>query len=232
MTEGDREPAPVGLDDLTAYFDRAETPVAEWRVGTEHEKVGVFEDDLSRVPYDGERGIRRVLERIAASGGWTPVLEGDLPIALVRDGASITLEPGGQIELSGAPLRTARETCAEFSSHVDQVKEASADLGIVWLSLGQDPFHTVEQVPVMPKERYAIMRRYLPTRGHLALTMMHLTATVQANYDYSDPSDMAEKMRMALGVSPIISAIYANSSLSGGAPNGFVSHRVEVWRLF
>ncbi len=221
---------PLRREDLLAYFRDAETPRGDWRVGTEHEKIGIYSADGARIPYAGPAGVRAVLERIARLDGWNVVEEDGNPIALAKQGASITLEPGGQIELSGAPLRTARETCSEFNTHVDLVKQVSDDLGIAWLALGADPFHDVEQIPVMPKARYAIMRRYLPTRGRLALHMMHATATVQANFDYADERDMARKMRTAMGVTPLISALYANSSLSGGKPNGYVSRRVEIWR--
>jgi glutamate--cysteine ligase len=228
MSDLDRRP--LGFDDLIDYFESAGKPRSDWRVGTEHEKIGVLADGRERIPYEGSRGIRTLLERIADREAWKPVYENGVPIALFKDGASITLEPGGQIELSGVPLRTARETCAEFSTHVDLVKSMSDDLGVAWLALGADPFHAVEEIPVMPKERYTIMRRYLPTRGRLALQMMHSTATVQANFDYGDVGDMAAKMRTAMGVTPIVSALYANSSLSEGKPSGFISRRVEIWR--
>jgi len=217
-------------EDLVAWLAGGEKPRERWRVGTEHEKIGVYQDGFDRVPYDGPRGIRAVLEAVAAADAWKPVHEEGHLIALEKDGASITLEPGGQIELSGAPLRTARETCSEFNTHVDLVKRVSEEMGIAWLGLGSDPFHAVDEIPAVPKTRYAIMRRYLPTRGPLAMEMMHATATVQANFDYADPSDMARKMRTSLALSPVVSAIFANSSLSRGRPNGFVSRRVEIWR--
>jgi len=223
-------PVVTDLAQLTDYFRSGEKPVAQWRVGTEHEKVALYEDDLARVPYEGPRGIGELLERVADRDGWERVREGGNVIALERDGASITLEPGGQIELSGAPLPTTRETCAEFNTHVDLVNEVARELGILFLGLGADPFHRVEEIPHVPKARYDIMRAYLPTRGELALDMMHATATVQANFDYADEADMAAKMRVAMGCSPIVSALFANSSLTGGKPNGFISRRVEIWR--
>ena len=217
-------------DDLVGYFREAETPREDWVVGTEHEKIGIYADSHERVPYEGERGIGVLLERIASQDGWERVLEGENVIALLKDGASITLEPGGQLELSGAPLATTRRTCAEFTEHVDLMKRVSADLGIVWLSLGADPFHKISEIPHMPKARYDIMRSYLPTRGRLSLHMMHSTATVQANYDYSDEADMAAKMRMAMACTPIVSALFANSCITEGDESGFVSQRIEVWR--
>jgi glutamate--cysteine ligase len=221
---------PLGVEDLVAAFRDAEKPTAAWRVGTEHEKIGVLEPGWDRVPYEGERGIGTLLQRLADADAWKPVYEGPSVVALEKEGASITLEPGGQIELSGAPLRTISQTCSEFNTHVDLVKRVSEDMGIAWLGLGADPLHRVAEIPVVPKGRYAIMRSYLPARGSMALEMMHATATVQANFDYADEEDMAQKFRTAMGVTPIVSAIFANSSLAGGRPSGFVSRRVEIWR--
>jgi glutamate--cysteine ligase len=219
-----------GLRDLIDYFRAAETPRDEWRVGTEHEKVGVYADTGDRVPYEGPYGIGALLEKIAQAVGWKRIQERGRTIALEHDGASVTLEPGGQIELSGAPLRTSRATCREFNTHVDLVNDLSDEFGIAWLGLGIDPFHEVAEIPTMPKARYDIMRAYLPTRGALALDMMHATATVQANYDYADEADMVAKLRVGLLASPLVSALFANSSLSGGKENGYVSKRLAVWR--
>ena len=219
-----------GVGDLLAYFDAAETPREDWAVGTEHEKVGVYADTGDRVPYEGPYGIGALLDKIHAAVGWERVEERGRVIALQKDGASITLEPGGQIELSGAPLATTKQTCAEFNTHVDLVKELSDDFGIAWLGLGIDPFHEVDDIPHMPKGRYDIMRSYLPTRGGLALDMMHATATVQANFDYANEADMIAKMRGALLATPVISALFANSSISGGRENGYASKRLAIWR--
>lgn len=219
-----------GVADLVAYFHAAEKPRERWAVGTEHEKVGVYADTGDRVPYEGPYGIGALLEKIASAVGWDRVEERGRVIALSKDGASITLEPGGQIELSGAPLGESRETCVEFNTHVDLVKELSDDFGIAWLGLGIDPFHEVDRIPTMPKKRYDIMRSYLPTRGDLALDMMHATATVQANFDYQDEADMIRKMRVALLATPIVSALFANSSISGGKENGYISKRLIIWR--
>ncbi len=230
----------LSIDDLVAYFSDAATPRSDWLVGTEHDKIGVYLASdatrgapplpFARVPYEGDAGIGALLERIAVEDDWERVLEGENVIALKKDGASITLEPGGQMELSGAPLVTTRETCAEFTEHLDLTKRISRDMEIVWLALGADPFHSISQIPHMPKARYDIMRSYLPTRGRLALHMMHATATVQANYDYSDEADMVAKMRTAMGCTPIVSALFANSSIVEGGESGFISQRVEVWR--
>ncbi len=216
--------------DLLEYFHGAETPREEFRVGTEHEKIGIDLETGTRVPYAGERGIGELLSRIAAEDNWKPIFEGEHVIALEKEGASITLEPGGQIELSGAPLRTARETCREFNGHVDLVNRLSEDMGFVWLALGVDPLHSVDEIPKMPKARYDIMRAYLPTRGSLGLEMMHASAAVQANFDYSSEADMVSKMRVGMSCTSLVSAIFANSSISGGRENGYATRRVAIWR--
>ncbi len=218
-----------GYADLLQYFVDGETEPRDWKVGTEHEKIGLYADTLERLRYDGERGIGVLLERIATKDDWTRVFEGEHLIALKKNGASITLEPGGQLELSGAPLRTTRETCVEFNTHVELLKAISQDMGIVWLGIGHDPVHRIEDLPHMPKARYDIMRSYLPTRGGLALHMMHATATVQANYDYRNEADMASKMRAAMATSPVVSALFANSSIAFGKESGFATRRVHVW---
>jgi glutamate--cysteine ligase len=216
--------------ELVAFLARSEKPPERWRVGTEHEKIGLYADDGRPVQYEGPRGIGALLERIAREDDWERILEAGQVIALRKEGASITLEPGGQLELSGAPLRTIHETCAEFHAHLELMKRLCERQGIVFLGLGINPFHGALQIPMVPKERYRIMRSYLPQRGPQALEMMFATATVQANFDFADESDMAAKMRMAMGVSPIVSAIFANSSLSEGKPNGFVSRRLYAWQ--
>jgi glutamate--cysteine ligase len=222
---------PVGsISELVDYLRGGEKPADRFRIGTEHEKIGLRREDLGSVPYEGERGIGALLENIAREDDWIPVFEAENVIALTKDGASITLEPGGQLELSDAPVRTIFETCAAFTRHLDLVRRISEPMGLIWLSLGCNPLHEVATIPRMPKARYRIMRSYLPTRGDLSLHMMHLSATVQANFDYSDEADMAAKMRTAMGLAPVVSAIFANSSLSGGKPNGFISQRLHFWR--
>ncbi len=233
MSRDPNEPAgaaPVeSVEELVAHLRSGEKPRERWRVGTEHEKIGLYEDTHAPVPYEGERGIGALLRRVAAEDGWNPLVEGPHVIGLEKAGASITLEPGGQMELSGAPLRTIHETCDEFHAHLSLMKRVCEPMRIVFLGLGIHPLHGVERIPVMPKARYRIMRRYLPTRGSLALEMMFATATVQANFDYSDEADMVAKMRAALGVSPIVSALFANSSVSEGKANGFITRRLHIW---
>jgi len=220
----------TGVEDCVAFIREGEKPREDWAIGTEHEKIGILSDTLERIPYFGERGIGLLLDRIADRDGWKRIHEGANVIALEKDGASITLEPGGQIELSGAPLKAIRETCREFNRHVDLVNEVAADLGMVWLALGIDPFHPVSEIPIVPKRRYEIMRAYLPTRGDLGLDMMHASATVQANFDFADEADMSSKMRTAMGCTPIVSALFANSSVAANAESGFASKRVAIWR--
>jgi glutamate--cysteine ligase len=225
------DPTPVtSISQLVEYVRGGEKPSDRFRIGTEHEKIGLRQEDLGSVPYPGDRGIGAVLEKVAQEDGWTRVTEAGNVIALEKDGASITLEPGGQLELSGAPVRTIFETCAEFNRHLDLIRRVSEPMRLIWLSLGCNPLHEVADVPRMPKARYRIMRDYLPTRGDLSLHMMHLTATVQANLDYSDEADMAAKMRTAMGLTPVVSAMFANSSLSAGKPSGFISQRIHFWR--
>lgn len=220
------------VDDLVDHIRTGEKSREFWRVGTEHEKIGIYRKDLSRVSYEGGEGIRGLLEDISASDDWRRIYEGDgeILVALEKEGASITLEPGGQLELSGAPLRTIHETCSEFHRHLEVIRVASEARGIVWLSLGIDPLHSVGEVPQVPKQRYGIMRQYLPSKGTLALEMMHLTSTVQANFDFSEEADMIRKMRTATAISPIVSAIFANSSIVGGQDSGFISKRVNIWQ--
>jgi glutamate--cysteine ligase len=220
----------TSLDDVLPYFRSAGKPRDRWRIGMEHEKLGLHEADLSPVAFDGERGIEALLERIAARDGWARISEGGRTIALQKNGTSITLEPGGQLELSGEPKRTIFELAREFQDHLDLVGEVSRPFGIVWLALGLHPFCSVEDAPRMPRVRHAIMREYLPTRGALAADMMHLTGTVQANFDYGSEADMVSKLRTAFAVTPVVSAIYANSSLALGKPSGFVSRRLHIWR--
>ena len=215
---------------LVEYLAGGEKPPERWRVGTEHEKIGLYAPELRPVPYEGERGLGALLERIAEVDGWERVLEDGRVVGLVKAGASITLEPGGQLELSGAPLASIHDTCREFTAHLALMKHVSEPFGIVWLGLGLHPVHTLEEVPRMPRARHQIMREFLPTRASLPLEMMHLTGTVQANFDFADEADMVAKLRTALALTPVVSAVYANSSLAGGKASGFVSRRVHIWR--
>jgi glutamate--cysteine ligase len=219
----------ASYDDLLSIFHAAIKPASEFRVGAEMEKFGVHTDG-SPVPYEGANGVRALLEELA-KGGWKPEIEteGGPLIALVRDGASVTLEPGAQLELSGAPLLHAHQICAEFRAHLGEIAPYSKRNDIRWLGLGFHPFSKREAYTMVPKQRYAIMREYLPTRGSLALDMMLRTCTVQANYDYLSEADAMTKMRVALKLSPLTTAMFANSPFYEGQPFGGKSYRAKVW---
>lgn len=215
---------------LIEYFRAAEKPREAWRVGTEYEKLGILTDSLDPVPYDGERGIAALLESLRRDHGFAPLHDGERLVGLEHAGASISLEPGGQLELSGAPLRTLHETWCELHEHLAQLEHTSKRLGIAWLALGLQPFVDLARAPRMPRERYSIMRDYLGRRGALGLHMMHLTAGVQANLDFGSQADLARKLRVALAASPVTTALYANSGVAAGEPSGFESRRAHIWR--
>jgi glutamate--cysteine ligase len=219
----------ASYDDLLSIFHTAIKPASEFRVGAEMEKFGVHPDG-SPVPYEGTNGIRALLEELTRVG-WKPEIEteGGPLIALVKDGASVTLEPGAQLELSGAPLVHAHEICAEFRAHLGEIAPYSKLNDIRWLGLGFHPFAKRDAYTMVPKQRYAIMREYLPTRGSLALDMMLRTCTVQANYDYLSEADAMTKMRVALKLSPLTTAMFANSPFYEGQPFGGKSYRAKVW---
>lgn len=207
-------------------------PRDEWRIGTEHEKFPFLTDTLGPVPYDGPRSIRALLEGLARRFGWTPVLENGNIIALSdpRGLGNVSLEPGGQFELSGAPLKTIHDTCEEVNEHLQQVREVGDALGIGFLGLGASPVWTRAETPVMPKGRYAIMAPYMDKVGKYGRDMMFRTCTVQVNLDFGSEADMVRKMRVSLALQPIATALFANSPFLEGKPNGFLSFRSEVWR--
>lgn len=214
---------------LVEHLASGEKPRADWRIGTEHEKFGFYLDDLRAPPYDGTRGIRTLLEGIAARHGWQIAREGELPVALLREGASITLEPAGQLELSGAPLEDIHQTCCEVNQHLEEVRGVADPLGLGFLGMGFQPKWRRGEMPWMPKGRYAIMRRYMPLRGKLGLDMMTRTCTVQVNLDYASEADMVKKFRVGLALQPIATALFADSPFTEGKPNGFLSYRSHVW---
>lgn len=216
-------------EQLLAPFQLGIKPPEAFRVGTEAEKSGVRADG-SAVPYEGERGISGVLEALVAHG-WAPEREheGGPIIALLKDGASVTLEPGGQLELSGAPLRTIHETAAEMNAHLDEVGAIGQALDVHFLGLGFHPFARREDLSWVPKLRYGVMRQYLPTRGDHGLDMMLRTSTVQANFDFANEADALRKLQISLRLSPIVSAMFANSPMVEGKLTGERSHRVKVW---
>ncbi|MCA9530348.1 MAG: glutamate--cysteine ligase [Myxococcales bacterium] len=224
-------PTIVDLDALLAPFYDAETPPDGWRVGTEAEKFGVHRRTGQPLSYDGDDGIVQVLHRLVERCGWRaePEYDGGPVIALRRGQASVTLEPGGQLELSGAPLRTIHETRAELTDHLRELREACADLDVAWLGLGFHPTATQADLPWVPKLRYGVMREYLPTRGPMALDMMRRTCTVQANLDYADEADAMRKLRVSLRLSALLTAMFANSPFVEGVRTGERSHRAKVW---
>ena len=204
-------------------------PAADWRIGTEHEKFGFTLDDLRPLPYEGERGIQAVLTGLAQHG-WSPVHENGHLIALINDnGASVTLEPGGQLELSGAPLSSIHETCEETYDHLQQVRDVCAPLGIGFVGLGFQPKWQRQDMQWMPKGRYRIMRDYMPKRGSKGIDMMIRTCTVQVNLDFADEADMIQKFRLSLALQPLATALFASSPFCEGQPTGMLSGRSDVW---
>src|ERR1700761_8214852 len=217
------------LRQLVEYHASGSKPPERWRVGTEHEKFVFRKSDLRRAPYEGPDGIGALLQGMLRFG-WEPVREGDNIIALENDArCSITLEPGGQFELSGAPLETIHQTCDEVHEHLRQVREVCDELGLGMLGLGFDPSSRREDVPWMPKGRYKIMREYMPKKGKLGLDMMLRTCTIQVNLDFASEADMAKKFRVGLALQPIATALFANSPFTEGKPNGYQSFRANVW---
>jgi glutamate--cysteine ligase len=227
------QPSSAPIDDprdLVEYLASGCKPPEQWRLGTEHEKFGFTTDDLRPLPYDGPRGINAVLAGLARDYPWQPQFEGDKLIALVDDtGASITLEPGGQLELSGALLDNLHQTCNEVHTHLEQVKSVSEPLGIGFLGMGFQPKWSREDMQWMPKARYRIMRAYMPTVGSLGLDMMSRTCTVQVNLDFGSEEDMVRKFRTSLALQPVATALFANSPFVEGRPSGFLSYRSHVW---
>jgi len=219
---------PLTSSDFAAWFAIGCKPRSQWRIGTEHEKIGFCMDTLRPIPYEGERSIRAVLERLAG-GDWQAVNENGLPIALINGMASVTLEPGGQLELSGAPLDSIHATCMETTGHLQALKAISSELRIGFLGMGFQPRWQRDDVPWMPKERYAVMRRYMPLVGNGGLDMMLRTATVQANLDFSSEADMARKMRISLCLQPLVTALFAASPFEEGKPSGYLSRRGACW---
>ena len=214
---------------LLDYMESGCKPPEKWRIGTEHEKFAYHLSDLSPLEYEGEAGIRALLEGLTKFG-WKPVLENGNPIALVKDDlSSITLEPAGQVELSGAPVENIHQTCSEVSEHLKQVKEIAKDLGIGFIGLGYQPKWSREKAPWMPKSRYAIMRSYMPKVGSMGLEMMQSTCTVQVNLDFDSEATMVKMFRISLALQPIATALWANSPFKDGKPSGYLSYRSHIW---
>jgi glutamate--cysteine ligase len=219
-------------DALVAWLEAGCKPPDQFRVGTEHEKIPFYRADRSPVPYGGERGIRALLEGMGAKLGWEPIEDAGNIIGLYdsKGGGAISLEPGGQYELSGAPLESAHATAEELERHLSVCRAVAEPLGVGFLTLGMSPKWSLAETPTMPKSRYKIMARYMAKVGTRGLDMMFRTATVQANLDFASESDMVAKLRVGLALQPIITALFANSPFTDGKLNGLVSARSEIWR--
>jgi glutamate--cysteine ligase len=219
-------------DELVAWIAEGVKPKSAFRIGTEHEKLVFRRGRNTPVPYEGDRGIRALLEGMQMLLGWDPIMEGENIIGLtsVTGMAAISLEPGGQFELSGAPVETIHETSAELHAHLAQVAEVALPLGIGFLGIGMSPKWTRAETPMMPKGRYRIMTNYMPKVGTLGLDMMYRTCTVQTNLDFSSEADMVKKLRVSLALQPVATALFANSPFTENKLNGFLSMRSEIWR--
>jgi len=221
-----------GKGQLVEYLAAGCKPKEAWRIGTEHEKFAFLTDTLKPVPYEGERSIRALLEGLLERHcSWTPIMEGDYIIGLKdeKSGGSITLEPGGQFELSGAAVSNLHQTCEEIHEHLGHVRDIGDKLGIGFLGMGFSPLWTLEETPVMPKGRYQIMREYMAKVGNLGRDMMFRSATVQVNLDFESEQDMVKKMRVSLALQPVVTALFANSPFTEGKPNGYQSFRSAIW---
>ncbi len=228
MAEVVADDRPLVFDDLVAWLEKGSKPESQWRVGAEHEKFGFRFGTHERPPYEGPFGIKAMLEGLMRFG-WRGVYEGETLIGLEHGMANVSLEPGGQFELSGAPLDTIHDICSETGRHLEEVKAVADEIGIGFLGVGFDPMWRREDVPVMPKGRYDIMRAYMPKVGKLGLDMMLRTCTIQANLDFGSEADMVMKFRTSLALQPIGTALFANSPFTEGKPNGFMSYRANIW---
>ncbi|MCD9088174.1 glutamate--cysteine ligase [Stenotrophomonas sp. SY1] len=215
-------------DQLVQNIASGEKPKAQWRIGTEHEKFGFRLDDLRPPTFDGERGIEALLTGLTRFG-WEPVQENGRTIALLRDNASVSLEPAGQLELSGAALESIHQTCEETGTHLNEVAQVAGELQLGFLGMGFQPKWRRDEMPWMPKGRYQIMKSYMPKVGSLGLDMMTRTCTVQVNLDYASEADMVKKFRVSLALQPIATALFADSPFTEGKPNGFLSYRSHIW---
>ena len=215
---------------LAEYLEDGNKPKEDWRIGTEHEKFGYCKDTHKPIPYHGERSVLAVLEGLRDAHGWSPVLEDGNLIGLEKDGANVSLEPGGQLELSGAPLETIHGTCDEVNVHLREVKDVADRVGVGFIGLGAAPEWMHEDMPLMPKGRYKLMDAYMQKVGTMGRSMMRRTCTVQVNLDFASEADMVKKFRVALALQPVATALFANSPFFEGKPNGHKSWRARVWR--
>ncbi len=217
-------------EQLAEYLAAGCKPREDWRIGTEHEKFGYSKNTHLPLPYDGLCSIRAMLEGLRDRFGWAPVMEGGHIIGLEKDGANVSLEPGGQLELSGAPLENIHQTCDEVNAHLREVQEVADTIGAGFIGLGAAPEWTHEQMPLMPKGRYKLMDAYMGRVGTHGRQMMRRTCTVQVNLDFASEADMVQKLRVALALQPVATALFANSPFFEGQPNGHKSWRSRIWR--
>ncbi len=215
---------------LAEYLEAGCKPKSDWRIGTEHEKFGYCQDTLKPLPYDGPRSIKAMLEGLRDTYGWITIEEGGNIIGLEKDGGNISLEPGGQLELSGAPLETIHDTCDEVNEHLREVHTVADKMGARFIGLGAAPIWTHEDMPQMPKGRYKLMTGYMDKVGTHGTQMMYRTCTVQVNLDFGSEADMVKKLRVALALQPVATALFANSPFFEGKPTGFKSWRSRIWR--
>ncbi|KAA0912218.1 glutamate--cysteine ligase [Aquicoccus porphyridii] len=217
-------------EQLAEYLAEGCKPKQDWRIGTEHEKFGYCKDTHLPIPYRGERSVLAVLEGLRDLRGWEALYEGENIVGLQKDGANVSLEPGGQLELSGAPLETIHQTCDEVNQHLADVKDIADKVGVGFIGLGAAPEWAHEQMPMMPKGRYKLMTDYMGRVGTLGTAMMYRTCTVQVNLDFSTEADMVQKMRVALALQPVATALFANSPFFEGKVNGWKSWRAHIWQ--
>ncbi len=217
-------------DSMVEYLESGCKPREDWRIGTEHEKFGYCKAKHAPLPYEGDCSVRAMLEGLRDSFGWNPLLEGDTLIGLTKGKANVSLEPGGQLELSGAPLETIHETCEEVNQHLAEVRDVANKIGAGFLGLGASPVWSMDETPMMPKGRYKIMRDYMPKVGTKGHDMMFRTCTIQVNLDFGSEADMVQKLRIAFALQSIATALFSASPFLNGKPNGFLSYRSEVWK--
>ncbi|GAA4531033.1 glutamate--cysteine ligase [Chelativorans composti] len=220
------------LDELVNYLAQGCKPKSRWRIGTEHEKFPFYVDGNRPVPYEGDRGVRALLEGMQKLLGWEAIMDAGNIIGLVEPSGqgAISLEPGGQFELSGAPLENIHETCKESNAHLAQLRSIAEPLGIRFLGLGASPKWTLAETPRMPKSRYEIMTAYMPKVGRHGLDMMYRTCTIQVNLDFESEEDMRRKMQIGMRLQPLATALFSNSPFTEGKLNGLQSWRAEIWR--
>ena len=228
MTETENNIAIKHKEQLVEYFEQGSKPREKWGIGTEHEKFMFRKNNFKRLVYGTGAGINTVLTEMQKLG-WQPVTEAGKTIGLEKNGSSITLEPGGQFELSGENFKTVHETFRETRKHFEELNTICSEYGFFSLPMGVDPLTRLEDVPWMPKDRYRFMKKHMPSRGELGLEMMTNTASIQVNLDYASEKDMVKKMRVAQAIQPLATAIFANSPFSGGKPNGYLSYRANIW---